>query len=351
MKKISQDKFINRCIQAHGNKYDYSETVYKNKRTSVIVKCNIHGVFKILPENHTKRNQGCPKCGTILSSYKKTKNTKWFIDRSIKTHGYRYDYSKSKYTKSRNKVIIICKKHGEFTQTANRHIYGRGCPKCGRESAVVNRPKNIKHKPKGYQIYPRCKVSLLEFKRKSKFNEWKQKCSNKFKNKFDYSDVEYKTTNDKVNIICNEHGEFKMTPYSHYKSMYGCPKCSYENKGRGIKWLKNATKDGTCVVYLMKFKSNKDEFIKFGITTYNTNKRYSDSIYSHLTKKVLFSKSVDYKLAYKLEKEIKNKFKKHKHIPEFYFPGKTECLEVSIEEQVLKYIQYGSEKKEKKHTM
>ena len=43
-------------------------------------------------------------------------------------------------------------------------------------------------------------------------------------NKYDYSKVNYVSSNTKVCIICPEHGEFWQTPGSHlYRA--GCPKC------------------------------------------------------------------------------------------------------------------------------
>jgi hypothetical protein len=60
----------------------------------------------------------------------------------------------------------------------------------------------------------------------------KTKYLEKFKsvhgNKYDYSLVEFIDTNEKIIIICPEHGEFKQSIYSH-TSGQGCPKC----KGKG----------------------------------------------------------------------------------------------------------------------
>ena len=54
-----------------------------------------------------------------------------FIERARKIHGSKYDYSKVNYITNRDKVCIICPKHGEFWQTPGNHIDGRcGCPKC-----------------------------------------------------------------------------------------------------------------------------------------------------------------------------------------------------------------------------
>ena len=41
-----------------------------------------------------------------------TDKTKEFIEKAIKIHGDKYDYSKVEYEKSSEKVIIICNEHG-----------------------------------------------------------------------------------------------------------------------------------------------------------------------------------------------------------------------------------------------
>jgi hypothetical protein len=54
-------------------------------------------------------------------------------------HGDRYDYSKVRYVKMHTKVTIICKLHGEFTQTPNSHLQGHGCALCGLIKATEKR--------------------------------------------------------------------------------------------------------------------------------------------------------------------------------------------------------------------
>lgn len=58
-----------------------------------------------------------------------TKET--FIKRAIKTHKDKYNYTYVKYVNSSTKVKIICPKHGDFQQTPNSHLSGKGCPICG----------------------------------------------------------------------------------------------------------------------------------------------------------------------------------------------------------------------------
>lgn len=45
--------------------------------------------------------------------------------------------------------------------------------------------------------------------------------------KYDYSEVNYKGTDEKVTIICPKHGRFEQTPYQHKKGQ-GCPMCGID---------------------------------------------------------------------------------------------------------------------------
>ena len=59
-----------------------------------------------------------------------------FLKKCKEKHGDEYDYSKVEYTRAKNKVVIICKKHGEFQQIAFNHSKGDKCPKCMKHSSV-----------------------------------------------------------------------------------------------------------------------------------------------------------------------------------------------------------------------
>jgi len=49
----------NKPLAAHGDTYDYSNTIYHGTRTDVIVGCRVHGPFQIAPQMHTDRGYGC----------------------------------------------------------------------------------------------------------------------------------------------------------------------------------------------------------------------------------------------------------------------------------------------------
>lgn len=127
---LSKEKFIEISKLVHGNKYDYSKVIYKNNRTPVIVTCPVHGDFFVRPEVHMSGHE-CPICASEKRAKKHIKTTDWFIEKSKRIHGNKYDYSKVEYKNIFSPVTIICPKHGEFRQIASYHVSGNGCPKCG----------------------------------------------------------------------------------------------------------------------------------------------------------------------------------------------------------------------------
>ncbi len=68
-------------------------------------------------------------------------NTNEFISKAINKHGDKYDYSKVNYINANTKINIICKEHGEFTQTPGSHLVGRGCMKCGKIKSALSSKK------------------------------------------------------------------------------------------------------------------------------------------------------------------------------------------------------------------
>lgn len=197
MSQKTTSEWIEQARKKHGDKYDYSNSIYVDWKTKIKIICPKHGEFWQDPSSHLK-GCNCPKCtnspaGLILEERKQN-----FIKKANLLYGNIYDYSKINYQGKRKKVCIICPEHGEFWQTPERHLQN-GCPKCSR---IVNK----------------CKLhdkNLLDFISKSK---------KIFNNKYDYSKVKYVNSNIKVQITCPEHGDFYQTPLSHLKG-YECPKC------------------------------------------------------------------------------------------------------------------------------
>ena len=132
--------FIQKAKKIHGDKYDYSKTIYVHSIEKLIVTCPIHGDFHISPNKHLS-GRGCPICGTIRTAEAHKLSVTDFIEKAKEKHGDKYDYSLIKeFNGVRDKVKIICPKHGIFEQQANSHLRGSGCPKCAAEKRNINYP-------------------------------------------------------------------------------------------------------------------------------------------------------------------------------------------------------------------
>lgn len=154
MRKLTKKEIIDIFIKVHGDKYDYSKVNYINTNTKVDIICKEHGVFKQIPKDH-KRGFGCKRCYGI------GKNTNDVILEFKKIHGDRYDYSEVVYKNSKYKVDIICPNHGLFKQMPNHHLSGHGCPKCGRTKNLTSIEILKEFKDKHKNKYDYSKVNYI----------------------------------------------------------------------------------------------------------------------------------------------------------------------------------------------
>ena len=184
--------------------------------------CKKHGEYKMRPDR-VKMGRICPLC-------RKDKVVENFIANASKLHKGKYDYSKVDYETSSKKVCIICPEHGEFWQTPNSHLNGRGCPKCGTIKSADSQ--------------------------KTTQDDFILRATEKHHGKYDYSEVEYVNSGTKVKVICHEkdengieHGAFYVNPQHHVHRGDGCPKCSGRDKYK---------EDGTLLKALEEVYSNED---------------------------------------------------------------------------------------------
>lgn len=60
----------------------------------------------------------------------KQHTTEEFISKANLIHNNKYLYDEVVYKNNQTKVVIVCREHGGFPQAPNKHLHGRGCPKC-----------------------------------------------------------------------------------------------------------------------------------------------------------------------------------------------------------------------------
>lgn len=210
-RKLTTDEFIRKAKVIHDNKYNYDNVEYTNSKNKVLIKCDIHGLFKQRPNDHLNGN-GCPLCNTKHKS-----NTEEYIKKASFVHNGYFDYSKTVYTNANSKITVTCPIHGDFEVKANNHLSGQNCMKC-KNSGIIHKITKL---PKNKNRTKRLTIHEIE--------ERIDQLSN---GKYSIVDLNYQNNQSKIKLFCNEtdefgfkHGEFEITPL-HLFAGERCQKCS-----------------------------------------------------------------------------------------------------------------------------
>jgi hypothetical protein len=126
----ARDRFLEKARLVHGVRYDYTRMVYNRSHQNVTIVCPDHGPFQQTPDNHLHGKNGCPVCAQGVRAAKRRLSEEEFIERSTLVHDGKYDYSKVRYEAWNRTVSIVCPIHGEFWQSPNAHLAGKGCASC-----------------------------------------------------------------------------------------------------------------------------------------------------------------------------------------------------------------------------
>lgn len=191
---MTLESFIVLCNKINPN-LDFSNSIYVNKTTPVLVKCKLDGYeFFITPKTVQRTNSIiCPKCKEnsilerIQSINDKIHNSKYQFKDLVPYKGINHNY------------ICICPVHGEFKISLSNFLYhNQGCPKCAKDKQKISLDILIKDANKVHD------------------------------SKYDYSLIKaenYKNTHQDIQVICPEHGIFVTNFMRHIHSKQGCPKC------------------------------------------------------------------------------------------------------------------------------
>lgn len=123
--KTNQKDILNRLKEQFGDSVDYSLVNFKTTREPITLICPEHGQFSKPVKAIFESKHACPKCSGVAPVSQNS-----FIERANEIHCNKYDYSKVKMIKTKEKVTIICNEHGAFEQTPSKHLSGNGCPSC-----------------------------------------------------------------------------------------------------------------------------------------------------------------------------------------------------------------------------
>lgn len=256
-KRMSLETFILKASEKHNSFYNYDDVVYINARTKVKINCPIHGSFYQTPYDHLS-GSGCPKC----AKEKRFKPKEKFIDEANEKHNFKYNYDKVIYRGADKKITITCKDHGDFEMTPSMHLTGFGCPYCaGRLNTeiFIERCKKVHNNYFDYSktIYTGSKNKVIitcpiygDFEqmagshlmgkgsfqgRSDKLKLTKEEFITRAIEKhgyfYDYSRVNYINGATSIEIGCPTHGWFWQKAFHHLQGS-NCPKCANNNTSK-----------------------------------------------------------------------------------------------------------------------
>lgn len=187
--KLTQEDFLERAKKVHGDRYDYSKTVYLGTKKPILFICKkCCKEIKQYANDHLKGTIGRCLCKQFTIDNKELKNR---IENMEFSKNYEILFS----TRDTNKIKINCKKHGMFNYYLDKN---NECNFCKKEKEEI------------------------------------KKIEERYNYDYDYSLSNFKNISEKTNVICKKHGIFTIS--EEYLIKGGkCPKCKLEERYELIK--------------------------------------------------------------------------------------------------------------------
>jgi hypothetical protein len=158
------------------------------------------------------------------------------------------------FIRGENKFRTYCKEHanlGRAEWSKENMSFNPGWKRgLTKETNISIRSHSEKMKGEQNHFYknmPRHIIEKAAEARKTKCllgnDRFTERAQEKFKDKYEYSEIEYTHSKDKVKILCKEHNYyFLQKPNDHLNGYVGCPKCSLNGISREekevVEWLR-----------------------------------------------------------------------------------------------------------------
>lgn len=241
--------FIEKTVKKYGDGlYGFDRLQYKNAHTDVELFCTTHnGYFKIKPNHFLQDGSGCNICqrNTMYS-------TEEFIEKCKQIHGTKYSYEQTVYTGQKDDVIIFCNDHNDYYKISPKTLL-KGKTGCAICTGKVHTHDTFV-----------AKAILVHG------------------DKYDYSTESFVHSENKMNILCREHGLFAQAPRAHLSGR-GCPSCGEYGYQPG--------KSG--VFYIQKLVNSNKTVYKFGISGNVKRRMTEQKRNSQFEHELVFEKSFD----------------------------------------------------------
>jgi ferredoxin len=298
-RRSSLDEFIGKASLIHGDRYEYPDP-YEKSDIKIRIICHLHGPFYQTPNSHLS-GSGCPICGNVEIGNNQRLSFDEFKARAIDLHGDKYDYPDQEYIDTKTHIKIICRIHGIFEQSPNNHLQGKGCRFCRDQNMSLDRRDSVdEFIDKAKLIHPNNEYdySLVVYTNNmTKVQIICNDCSNIFEqapanhlsgngcsycfgasawtseifankgrevhgDKYDYSLVDYVSSQTKVNIICNEcKGIFEQTPAAHINRCQGCFDCAVIRNANKLRKTLGQFIDEATAIFGNRYSYDKVDYI------------------------------------------------------------------------------------------
>jgi len=308
---MTTDKFVEKAKSIHGDKYDYSKSIYINSNTKVEIGCRLHGYFFQQPNVHYHSKYCCRQC--FLDSKKSIRSNPENINKHI-PEGFSLI---TEYTDLRDKCIV---------KDSDGNLY----------ETVFSRFLS------GFKPSIRCALNPI--------NVFTSRANKIHNNKYDYSKSVLGGFKNNITIVCPIHGEFTQRAYSHLEGR-GCFRCGCEssleyniNNPTGwslSEWIKKANNSDafdSFKVYLILCENEFESFVKIGRSFNTVDRRYmSDKMMPYNYTIIKIIEDNPYRI-FKLESKLKRICKSKSYLPNISFKGMYECFTPDCLELLKDYI-------------
>jgi hypothetical protein len=139
--KVSKEDYLTRFTSKYGDKFEVDLSNYEGITSgSVTITCSKHGKSTYLPSAPLNSSFGCKECGVEASRVSKIKGWDRFLEDVDKVHPGKYTFPESNritFRTRRDKVHVVCPKHGPFIKKGQKLLSGQGCYQCTLEDGIL----------------------------------------------------------------------------------------------------------------------------------------------------------------------------------------------------------------------
>jgi len=206
----STNEFINEANIAHNSLYSYTDAVYTNSNTKLVVTCPSHGNWSVRASDHLDGG-GCPTCS---HNHRREVNSNSIIEWEKRLVGSAVIPIK---LIGKTKILLNCTKHNNSYEYNKNNLHTsifKGCNLCIQESRDYYKLVSRRLRPIGFkQLIPK---KLTNYR----VSPTKRKLKNKLVKLT-------KLLNDKDSeFICHKHGNYIYnTKQAHLTAHSGCQHC------------------------------------------------------------------------------------------------------------------------------